>query len=173
MMLASGKFKLDVLDLASKEITKMSSNIHVSDEVSRLYEKLEQKRDRLREQLDEVEREFEAVATTLKLMGLPTPGMRDLDLSNKTQLEALIEIAKANNNILVVKTARRLMTRANLFTNPQNASSILFTAVSRSQRFKPLSKGKYQLIDQSKETKTTPAGATTEAIEISDEDIPF
>jgi len=91
----------------------------------------------------------------LKLMGLPTPGMANIDLSDKTHLEALISIAKANNNILVVKAARRLMTKAGLFTNPKNASSVIFTAISRSGKFKPVpeSKGKYELIEQEKPAK--------------------
>lgn len=135
----------------------MSTNLHVSDEVSRLYEKLLVKRDKLKEQLNEVEKEFEAVSTTLKLMGLPTPGMSNLSLSGKTHLEALVEIARANDNVLVVKTARRLMTRAGLFSNSKNASSVLYTAISRSGKFKPISKGKYELI----EPKEFPKGPST------------
>ena len=134
----------------------MTQFIHVADEVSKLYEKLLIKRDKLKEQLDEVEKEFVAVSTTLKLMGLPTPGMSNLTLAGKTHLEALIEIAKANDNLLVVKTARRLMTRAGLFRNPKNASSVIFTAISRSGKFKPLSKGKYELIEH----KDSPKGAS-------------
>jgi hypothetical protein len=149
----------------------MSQNLQVSDEVSKLYEKLQVKRDKLQEQLKEVEKEFEAIATTLKLLGLPTPGMSNLNLAGKTHLEALIEIAKANNGTLVVKTARRLMTRANLFGNPKNASSVLFTAISRSGKFKPLSKGKYELLEQ-KEAKGAPV-IIPQAIQVSDEDIPF
>lgn len=126
----------------------MTQFIHVADEVSKLYEKLQIKRDKLKEQLIEVEKEFEAVSTTLKLMGLPTPGMSNIDLTGKTHLDALIAIAKANNNVLVVKTARRLMTRADLFKNPKNASSVIFTAISRSGKFEPISKGKYRLIEQ-------------------------
>ena len=125
----------------------MSTNLHVSDEVSRLYEKLLIRRDKLKEQLAEVEKEFEAVATTLKLMGLPIPGASNLSLAGKTHLEALIEIAKANGGLLVVKTARRLMTRAGLFTNPKNASSVLFTAISRSGKFESMGKGKYKLME--------------------------
>jgi hypothetical protein len=131
----------------------MTLSLHVADEVSKLYEKLQIKRDKLKEQLADVEKEFEAVSTTLKLMGLPTPGMSNLSLAGKTHLEALVEIARANGNILVVKTARRLMTRAGLFGNPKNASSVLFTAISRSGKFKPLQKGKYELVEQ-KDTPT-------------------
>lgn len=138
----------------------MSNDLQISDEVSRLYEKLLIKRDKLKEQLEEVEQEFVAVSTTLKLMGLPTPGMSNLALAGKTHLEALIEIARANGNVLVVKTARRLMTRAGLFGNPKNASSVLFTAISRSGKFKSLSKGKWELIEQKETPKVAQVAET-------------
>lgn len=125
----------------------MSFNLHAAEEIAKLYDRLQTKRDKLKEQLLEVEKEFEAVATTLKLMGLPTPGMSNIDLHGKTHIEALIEIAKANDNILVVKTARRIMTRAGLFTNPKNSSSVIFTAISRSGKFKATdTKGRYELL---------------------------
>jgi hypothetical protein len=157
--------KIEVLETASEGNWNMSSNIHVSDEVSRLYEKLQIKRDKLKEQLDEVEKEFVAVSTTLKLMGLPTPGMSNLTLTGKTHLEALIEIAKANGNILVVKTARRLMTRAGMFGNPKNASSVLFTAISRSGKFRSLSKGKYELIEEIAKPASIPEPSQVTSIE--------
>src|SRR5438874_2703556 len=114
----------------------MSINTQGSDEVSRLYEKLLEKRDKLRIQLEEVEQEFQAVATTLKLMGQPIPGLVGLDLSGKSHVEALVAIAKANGNMLVAKTAKRLMTRAGLFGNTKHANSALFTALNRSGRFR-------------------------------------
>jgi hypothetical protein len=134
----------------------MTFNLSAAEELARMYENLQAKRDRLQEQLDEVTKDFEAVAHSLKLMGAPTPGMSNLDLSNMTHIEALIAIAKANDNLLVVKTARRLMNKASLFKNPRNASSVLFTAINRSGKFKavPDSKGKYELIDQEKPAKS-------------------
>lgn len=134
----------------------MSLNIHGADEVSRLYEKLLAKRDKLKEQLEEVEKEFDAVATTLKLMGQAPPGLANLDLGGMTHVDALVAIAKANGGVLVVKTARRLMTRANLFTNTKNASSILFTAINRSGKFQRSSPGKYKLAEHKEAAKPTP-----------------
>jgi hypothetical protein len=163
--------KIDAYELTSRWMWNMSNNMHVSDEVSKLYESLLIKRDKLKEQLADVEKQFDAVATTLKLMGLPTPGMSNLNLAGKTHLKALIEIAKLNDNILVIKTARRLMTRANMFGNPKNASSILFTAVSRSGKFKALSKGKYELLEikEPKMVMIPPAVP----VEVSDKDHPL
>ena len=139
----------------------MSSNIHISDEVSHLYEQLLIKRDKLKEQLNEVEKEFEAVSTTLKLMGLPTPGVSNLNLAGKTHLEALVEIANANGGVLIVKTARRLMTRAGMFSTPKNASSVLFTTISRSGKFESIGKGRYKLIEQKPAAIPEPVSATT------------
>jgi len=151
----------------------MSNNVlHVSDDVSKLYEKLQGKRDKLREQLEEAEREFEAVATTLKLMGLPTPGTSNLSLAGRTHLEALIDIARANGGILIVRQARRLMTKAGLFTNPKNASSILFTAIGRSGKFKAVAKGKYELTE-TKDPAKLPAPVPVAATDELDEEIPF
>jgi hypothetical protein len=125
----------------------MSGNIQSSEDVARLYERLLEKRDKLRVQLQEAETEFAAVATTLKLMGQPTPGVFGLDLRGMTHLEALVAIAKANDNILVAKQARKLMTRAGMFANSKHASSALFTAINRSGRFRRQSPGKYELIE--------------------------
>jgi hypothetical protein len=124
------------------------SLIHAADEVSKLYERLQSQRDKLKEQLEEVEREFDAVATTLKLMGQSTPGLSSISLNGMKHIDALVAIAKANNNILVVKTARRVMVREGLFKTPKNASSILFTAINRSDRFERISPGKYKLVER-------------------------
>jgi hypothetical protein len=151
----------------------MNNNLHVADEVSRLYEKLQIKRDKLKEQLEEVEKDFEAVSNTLRLMGLPTPGLSNIDLTGKSHLDAMMTIAKANGGILVVKTARRLMARGGMFKHPKNASSILFTAISRSGKFKSVGKGTYELLTESKEPKNVIPPAVPVTVEPNDEDIPF
>ncbi|MBZ5645344.1 MAG: hypothetical protein LAO19_21500 [Acidobacteriia bacterium] len=122
----------------------MTLNIHSVDEISKLYESLQGKRDRLREQLDAVEKQFDAVSTTLRLMGHLTPA-QNINLSGLTQLDALIAIAKANDNKLVVKTARRLMVKAGYFKSTKHASSILFTTINRSGKFDRESPGVYRL----------------------------
>ena len=129
----------------------MPEHTHNGDAVSKLYEYLHDRREKLQQQLEAVEKEFQAVSTTLKLMGLPTPGMSRLDLSGLSHIQALVAIATENNGILIVKTARRLMEKAGLFKTAKNASSILFTAITRSGLFERLEAGKYQLLDKPKE----------------------
>jgi hypothetical protein len=125
----------------------MAVNISGAD-IAKFLEQLGAKRERLRQQLEEVEREYDAVALTMKLMGQPTQSALNVNLSNETQLGALIAIAKANDGLLIVKAARRLMTKAGMFKTPANASSIIFTAISRSNRFEKAGKGKYKLLPE-------------------------
>lgn len=127
----------------------MSSNI-AQDELLGLYERLQSKRDRLKEQLDEVEKEFEAVSTTLRLIGQVTPG-EVVNLEGMTQLEALIAIARANGNRLTVKRARRLMIKAGYFKNSKHPASVLFTAINRSGKFEREMPGVYRLIEKKEE----------------------
>jgi len=71
----------------------MTFNLSAAEELSKMYESLQAKRDRLQEQLNEVTEDFEAVARSLRLMGAPTPAMSNLDLKDMTQIEALVAIA--------------------------------------------------------------------------------
>lgn len=126
----------------------MATNTTDSD-IAKLFEQLTAKREKLRSQLEEVEKEYEAVALTMKLMGQPSQkSLLGLDLSNKTQLEALIAIAKANGGILAVKAAKRAMIKAGMFKTPKNAASIIFTAITRSKRFQKLGAGRYSLLPE-------------------------
>jgi hypothetical protein len=135
----------------------MPTNSQLSEEVLRLYETLQARKETLKEQLAEVEKQFESLSVTMGLLRLPTPGMIGLNLGGKTQLEALIAIARANNNLLIVRQARRLMTKAGLFTNPKNASSVIFTTIGRSGRFKPAGvKGQYILLDPKELSRPLP-----------------
>src|SRR5467141_3504474 len=126
----------------------MSTNVSGAD-IAKLFEQLGAKREKLRSQLEELEKEYEAVALTMKLIGQPSQkSLVGLDLSNKTQLEALIAIAKANGGILAVKSARRVMVKAEMFKTPKNAASIIFTAIMRSKRFQRLGSGRYALLPE-------------------------
>jgi|SRR6266850_30257 len=126
----------------------MSTNVSGTD-IAKLFEQLGTKREKLRSQLEEVEKEYEAVALTMKLIGQPSQkSLTGLDLRNMTQLGALIAIAKANGGVLAVKSARRAMVKAGMFTTPKNAASIIFTAIMRSKRFQRLGSGRYALLPE-------------------------
>jgi hypothetical protein len=126
-------------------------------DLAKMLEQIVIKRDRLRQQLADAEREYDAVALTMKLAGHIVQTGAKLDFSNMTQLGALIAIAKANSGILVVKIARRMMAKAGMFKNPDNASSIIFTAIHRSNQFVKLQSGKYRLkTEEEKRQQPTP-----------------
>lgn len=124
----------------------MATSNQAIEELTRLYEKLQAKRDRLREQLESAEREFEAVSTTMRLVGQGSPTVNLVNIEGMTQLQALIAIARANNNRVSVRTARRMMEKAGLFKNAKNASSVLFTTINRSGKFERESSGVYRLV---------------------------
>jgi predicted RNase H-like nuclease (RuvC/YqgF family) len=137
-------------ELASKELKMVTQS--AAEQLNKMYEERKAKLERLQNQLTEAQKELEAIGTTLKLMGYMAPSSTlGLDLSGMTQIKALIAIARANGGVLTVKTARRMMLKAGMFTNPKNSSSILFTTISRSKRFEKIESGKYRLLpEQSK-----------------------
>jgi len=119
------------------------------EELTRLYEKLQAKRDKLKEQLQDAEREFDAISTTMRLLGQGSPTINIVNVEGMSHLEALVAIAKANNNRVSVRTARRLMEKAGLFKNPKNASTVLYTTITRSEKFERESAGVYRLLPES------------------------
>ena len=128
----------------------MSGNKQAIDELMKVLEKLQLKRDRLKEQLSEAEKECDAISAALKVLGHTSI---DVDLNGMTQIEALIAIASVNNNELSVKAARRQMARFGLFKNAENASSIIHTAITRSGRFERVRSGVYRLIESPTEAQ--------------------
>lgn len=126
------------------------------EELTKLYEKLQAKRDKLREQLASADKEFEAVSTTMRLVGQGNRLVNLVNVEGMAHLEALTAIAKANNNTLSTRTARRIMEKAGLFKTAKNASSIIFTAINRSGRFERESSGVYRLIEpKAKDTSSS------------------
>lgn len=117
------------------------------DALNKLYDERKARCEKLRHQLAEAEKELEAFSITIKALGFSAPSSAlGITLSGMTQLEALIAIAKANGGILSVRQARRQMEKAGLFKNPDNASSIIFTAIARSKKFERIGSGKYKLL---------------------------
>ena len=142
----------------------MVTNPSAIDALNKLYEERRTKCERLRAQLAEAEKELEAFGITIKALGFVAPNSAlGIGLSGMTQLEALVAIAKANGGILTVKSARRQMEKAGLFKNPDNASSIIFTAIARSKKFERIGSGKYKLLPDKPEPFQMPAPIAVQA----------
>ena len=69
----------------------------------------------------------------------------------KTQLHALIAIAKKNNGKLFTRDAKPLLQRAKLMKQTKNASNILYNVINRSERFRHVGAGEYDLIETQQE----------------------
>ena len=68
------------------------------------------------------------------------------DVRDKTQREILIMLAGWNRNWLAVQHAIRLMTEAGVFPEPTNASAQIYTFLSKSKDFEPVTPGLYRLV---------------------------
>jgi hypothetical protein len=67
-------------------------------------------------------------------------------LQGLTQLQALVKIAKANNNRFKLSIAKDLLLRAGVTKSPKNANNIIFNVIKRSERFKWVAHGEYELL---------------------------
>ena len=143
-------------------------------ELEELKSRLEQQASSLQAQLDKVMGQLESVATTLELLKDQQPQQQPLpvwsppqqpqdavppgairaispsELSGLTQLEAIIKIAKANNNRVRLVTARDLLLKAGLTTSEKNAMNIVFNVIKRSDRFRKATPGIYELLPDGK-----------------------
>lgn len=119
-------------------------------ELVTLRNRLQGRFDALRQQLHEVQHQLDSVNTTLLLVGHRTPSgtIIPLDpsiLRDKTQIEALVAIAQAGGNRLRTLDAKKLLIRAGKIKTPKNANNIMFTAITRSKRFRKVEPGVYEL----------------------------
>jgi hypothetical protein len=64
-----------------------------------------------------------------------------------TQVQALTKIAKeSGTNRFKMKEAKKLLIEAGLVKSKKNANTILFTAIQRSEKFRRVAPGEYELI---------------------------
>ena len=67
------------------------------------------------------------------------------DIIGRSYREILNLIALRNNSLLIARQAIRLMKEANVFGNPSNADSVVYSILNRSQEFVRVGKGVYKL----------------------------
>jgi hypothetical protein len=130
----------------------MRSRDVILDELTGLIVRLRKKKTEVEAQLSLVDAQISAVEITLNL--LRTDKMPDLsqtydslvsEISGKTLLEALVAVARKSNNRLRVREAKRLLLEAGLLGNSKNALSVLYTTISRSNRFEKVKPGEYKI----------------------------
>lgn len=126
------------------------------------YQDLEQLRDslskqvnKLRSELQDCEKKLNAVTTTMELLSrgsVDTEAQADSYLKQfrgLTHVQALIKIAHDNgNNRFKITEATKLLVAAGLVTSKKNASNIIFNDIQRSEKFRRVAPGEYELIEK-------------------------
>lgn len=122
-----------------------------------LRQRLEHQRDLAQNQLDEAESRVKAVTITMELLRedqvknevgeIKEDRLAKEMQGKKTQLQALVAIARINNGRLLTRDAKRLLQQAGLMKQTKNASNILYNVINRSERFRHISAGEYELIE--------------------------
>ena len=75
---------------------------------------------------------------------IPLESLRGL-----TQIKALVQVARASGGRFRIKDARDLLVKAGLINSPKgNAANILFNAINRSEKFRRVGHGEYELIEK-------------------------
>ncbi len=133
----------------------MTKDNQAYEKLFELKQKLQAKMETLKKELDTATHEYISVVTTLELLGHKSEVLTAADmvippslLQGLTQVQALERIAKSNNRRLKLKMAKRLLVAAGLIKNPKNASNIIYTAIQRSEMFRKVGRGEYELIEK-------------------------
>jgi len=131
----------------------MANGSSTMNDLANLIARLRQERIEAEEQLAQVDEQVRAVETTLRLLRQNGASQEQEifksllpELQGKKQLDAMLLIASKNNGILKVNYAKRLMLEAGIIRNPKNAASILYTLISRSEKFEKVKPGEYRCI---------------------------
>ena len=126
--------------------------IDSGDRLLTLRDRLDKKVEKLRASLTQAEEDLRHVSRSLELLGRngKSPKQEDLgivpdELVGKGLCQALVMIAKQNNNVLKSTPARSLLTEAGLL-NPKTSSSVMNTTLKRANYFKRCSRGVYEYI---------------------------
>lgn len=107
------------------------------------------------ERVEEIQQEIRALEQAAGMFRLKHSIDESIDpqeLKGKTQMAALIAIARKGNGQFKANEAKRLLVQAGLISNPKNAASIVYTLIKRSERFERVAPGVYRLRNQSQGT---------------------
>lgn len=136
----------------------MANSDMVLVELSNLIGTLRRQESETKQALDGILEQIKAVEITMRLCrhngAQATPDIHDALVAElrkaksqkKTQMDALMLIAGRNNGHIKVTNAQRLMVESGFIANPKNAASILYTLISRSEKFEKVKPGEYKLI---------------------------
>lgn len=115
----------------------------------------------IRQEINEKQKELENLEKALEIyrrrVGVQysqaVQEIKPKDFKGKTIREILQLIAERNNKTIIVKDAVKLMKEANIFGNPLNADSIVYSILGRSPEFAKVGRGVYRMNGEHKEGK--------------------
>jgi hypothetical protein len=116
--------------------------------------RLLQRSDRLKAELQQIDDDLRAADRMMHLLNEEETKTEEIwpesylrEFEGLTQVQALVKIARTNGrNRLNVKDAKNLMVAAGLVKSKNNAANIVYTAIIRSERFRKIGKGEYELM---------------------------
>lgn len=131
---------------------------------------LAERRERLMRPVQEVEKELDAVSTTLALVlrdEIPTVdnAFPLRKLRNLTQTQALIEIARYNGGSITSLEARPILIAAKLMKNSKNAAHMVNGAITRSGLFQRTGRGRYRLVEPQSSDGVQPSTVPVEHVQ--------
>jgi hypothetical protein len=133
----------------------MEGNGKTHSDLLQLKQKLQEKCEYYKKQLEEFQDNLRSVTATLELLeGKKLKGdneelrIQASDLQGLSQKEALRKIARAYGGKLRMKIAKRLMIEAGLIENPKNASNILYTTLKRDDDFHNADYGVWEFVEK-------------------------
>ena len=133
---------------ANVDGTAMDNKAKFEAEVLNLLSQLDSKKQAMQarhvREIEEIDKEIQAVATTARLLRqaatTPAPSLivqvsSAGDLRGKSARVACIEIAKANNGAVKISAAKDALIAAGILKNTKNAWGALYTTLTRSKEF--------------------------------------
>ena len=123
------------------------------EELETLKQALGEQVAKMRGDLRAVEEQLGAVNLTLQMLRRGTnvsdksqdPYLREF--KGLTQVEGLIKVARdSGKNRFKLREAKKILLDAGLVKSKKNAATILFTAIHRSEKFKRVAPGEYEVI---------------------------
>src|SRR3990167_5287983 len=125
----------------------MSNGTGFLDEVAELISVRKKQLDKFLARSHELEAEIEALEAAARIYREEhsiTEAIESKSPKGKTQIQALLTIARASNGIFKANEAKRVMIEAGLISNPKNAASIVYTLIKNHEHlFEKVEPGVY------------------------------
>ncbi|MCI0529554.1 MAG: hypothetical protein L0Y56_19100 [Nitrospira sp.] len=139
--------RLDQILRRSLATEEGGSPMSTIEQLGQLRDELKAKQDKLLKRIEQIEHELCSVETTLGLLrpaGTTESGITPEEIVDLKPIDALVVVAQRDGGRLKSTQARSLLVEAGVIKG-QNASSIIYNTIERSERFQKIKRGEYRL----------------------------